>query len=96
MSILVQIMNKILFFILILFISCSSKAESVKKSINFDQVLLSESLSDTEKLMNLQIQLSKQQDQMLNMQKESFSLQSSFDSLKIEEQISIINKHDNR
>ena len=34
--------------------------------------------------MNLQIQLSKQQDQMLNMQKESFSLQSSFDSLKIE------------
>lgn len=77
-------MNKTLFFILIFFISCSSKTESVKKGINFDQVLLSESLSDTEKLINLQIQLSKQQDQMLNMQKESFSLQNSFDSLKTE------------
>lgn len=77
-------MNKILFFILIFFFGCSPNAEPVKKTINFDDVLLNEGLNDAEKLSKLSIKSSRQQEQILKIQKKTNILESSFDNLKIE------------
>ncbi len=77
-------MNKILFFILTLFFACSSKTEPNKKAVNFDHVLLNEGLNNSEKLTKLIIQSSRQQEEIVKIQKKTNTLQNSFDSLKIE------------
>ena len=76
-------MIKIISLILIFLIGCSNTSKATSSSINFDQVLKNESLSDSDKLIELQIQISKQEDQILRMQNNASNLKKSFDSLKV-------------
>jgi len=76
-------MIKITSLILIFLIGCSNTSKATSSGINFDQVLKNESLSDSDKLIELQIQISKQEDQILRMQNNASNLKKSFDSLKV-------------
>ena len=75
-------MLKTIFLLLFLFISCSPTPKNSSNNINFDQVLKYEELSESGRLVELQIQLSKQEDQILRTQNNLQTLQDSFDSLK--------------
>ena len=75
-------MIKILILISFFLISCTSAPKPVTSGIDFEQVLQNQNLNDSEKIIELQIQLSKQQDQMSEIRKRSLDLQTSFDSLK--------------
>ena len=75
-------MIKIIFLILLFLISCSTSSKATSSNINFEQVLKNQNLSDFDKLIELQIQISKQEDQILKIQKDANNLQNSFDSLK--------------
>tara|TARA_B100000676_G_scaffold260930_1_gene270960 strand:- start:5860 stop:6750 length:891 start_codon:yes stop_codon:yes gene_type:complete len=73
-------------FILFSFLlfSCSNiKEQSNSSNINFDNVLKYENLTDKEKLIELQIQLSKQEDVISLINNKANNLQFSFDSLKL-------------
>ena len=61
-------MLKTIFLLLFLFISCSPTSKNSSNNINFDQVLKYEELSESGRLVELQIQLSKQEDQILRTQ----------------------------
>ena len=75
-------MIKILILISFFLIGCASAPKPVNSGIDFEQVLKNQNLNDSEKIIELQIQLSKQQDQMSEIRKRSLDLQTSFDSLK--------------
>tara|TARA_Y100001970_G_scaffold102277_1_gene128474 strand:- start:19293 stop:20186 length:894 start_codon:yes stop_codon:yes gene_type:complete len=75
-------MIKTIILILSLFVGCSTAPKTVASHIDFEQVLQSENLNDSEKIIELQIQLSKQQDQILATTKKTLNLQVAFDSLK--------------
>tara|TARA_B100002051_G_C16742973_1_gene645529 strand:+ start:1058 stop:1948 length:891 start_codon:yes stop_codon:yes gene_type:complete len=73
-------------FILFSFLlfGCSNIKEQPNSSnINFDNVLKYENLTDKEKLIELQIQLSKQEDVISLINNKANNLQFSFDSLKL-------------
>ncbi len=74
-------MIKITLLTLIYLVACAPSKKPDVNVINFDQVLNNESLSDSERLIELQIQFSKQQDQISRIQSKSSDLQTSFDSL---------------
>ena len=75
-------MIKILILISFFLIGCTSAPKPVNSGIDFEQVLQNQNLNDSEKIIELQIQLSKQQDKILEMKKNTLDLQTSFDSLK--------------
>jgi TolA-binding protein len=75
-------MIKIIILISIPLIGCASTPKPVTSGIDFEQVLQNQNLNDSEKIIELQIKLSRQQDQMLEIRKQSLDLQASFDSLK--------------
>ena len=67
----------------ILFFSCSStKNQDSSSNIDFDSVLKYENLTDKEKLVEFQIQLSNHEDEINTINKKSNRLNFSFDSLK--------------
>tara|TARA_A100001011_G_C14322705_1_gene851706 strand:- start:8681 stop:9571 length:891 start_codon:yes stop_codon:yes gene_type:complete len=67
---------------LFLFSCTSTKNQSNSSNIDFDSVLQYENLTDKEKLIEFQIQLSKQEDIILSINKKSDYLKFSLDSLK--------------
>ena len=75
-------MIKIIFLILLFFIGCASSSKPISTGINFNEVLKNENLSDSDKIIELQIQLSKQEDKILKINKNAINLENSFDSLK--------------
>ena len=75
-------MIKIILLTLLFLIGCTPSKKSIKNGIDFNQVLMNENLSDSEKLIELQIQISKQEDRILRIQNKAFNLENSFDSLK--------------
>ena len=76
-------MIKTFILLSILFFSCSStKNQPTSSKIDFDNVLKYENLSDKEKLVEFQIQLSKHEDEIHTISKKSNKLKFSFDSLK--------------
>ena len=76
-------MIKIMSLILVFLFACSTSVEPTQNSINFDQILKNKNMNDSEKIIELQIQNSKQEDQILRMQKNTDDLLNSFDSLKV-------------
>ena len=76
-------MIKIMSLILVFLFACSTSVEPTQNSINFDQILKNKNMNDSEKIIELQIQISKQEDQILRMQKNTDDLLNSFDSLKV-------------
>ena len=76
-------MIKTFILLSILFFSCSStKNQATSSNIDFDNVLKYENLTDKEKLVEFQIQLSKHEDEIYNINEKSNKLRFSFDSLK--------------
>ena len=76
-------MIKIFILFSILLFSCSSsKNQPNSASVNFDNVLKYENLTQAEKLIEFQVQLSKQDDIILLINKRANNLKFSFDSLK--------------
>ena len=53
-------MIKIIFLISLFFIGCVPSSKVISTGVNFNEVLKNENLSDSEKIIELQIQLSKQ------------------------------------
>ena len=75
-------MIKIILLTLLFLIGCSTSKETIAPGIDFNEVLMNENLTDSEKLIELQIQISKQEDQILRIQNKAINLENSFDSLK--------------
>ncbi len=76
-------MIKIFILFSILLFSCSSsKNQPNSASVNFDNVLKYENLTQAEKLIEFQVQLSKQDDIILLINNRANNLKFSFDSLK--------------
>ena len=76
-------MIKTFILLSILFFSCSStKSQATSSKSEFDNVLKYEKLTDNEKLVEFQIQLSKHEDEIYNINEKSNKLRFSFDSLK--------------
>tara|TARA_B110000014_G_C20125654_1_gene599351 strand:- start:1335 stop:2222 length:888 start_codon:yes stop_codon:yes gene_type:complete len=75
-------MIKITSLILFCLFACSPPVESASNTINFDQILKNQNMTDSEKITDLQIQISKQEDQILRMQKNADNLSNSLDSLR--------------
>ena len=61
-------MIKIILLTLLFLIGCAPSKKTIESGIDFNKVLMNENLSDSEKLIELQIQISKQEDQILRMQ----------------------------
>ena len=76
-------MIKTIFLSLLFLFGCSPRVEPTQNSINFNQILENQNMTDSEKIIELQIQISKQEDQILRMQNKTNVLLSSFDSLKV-------------
>ena len=77
-------MIKILILFSLFFYGCSTtKEQSSAPNINFDSVLKNENLSDSQKLIELQIQLSKQEDKISLIRNSTNNLRFSFDSLRL-------------
>ena len=76
-------MIKTIFLSLFFLFGCSPRVEPTQNSINFNQILENQNMTDSEKIIELQIQISKQEDQILRMQNKTNVLLSSFDSLKV-------------
>ena len=75
-------MIKIILLTLLFLIGCSSSKKTIGPGIDFNEVLMNENLTDSEKLIELQIQISRQEDQILRIQNKAINLENSFDSLK--------------
>ena len=75
-------MIKTILLTLLFLIGCSSSKKTIAPGIDFNEVLMNENLTDSEKLIELQIQISKQEDQILRIQNKAINLENSFDSLK--------------
>ena len=75
-------MIKIILLTLLFLIGCSTSKETIAPGIDFNEVLMNENLTDSEKLIELQIQISRQEDQILRIQNKAINLENSFDSLK--------------
>tara|TARA_Y100001970_G_scaffold229875_1_gene285240 strand:- start:463 stop:1356 length:894 start_codon:yes stop_codon:yes gene_type:complete len=75
-------MIKTILLTLLFLIGCTPSKKTIESGIDFNKVLMNENLSDSEKLIELQIQISKQEDQILRMQNKAINLENSFDSLK--------------
>ena len=76
-------MIKTFILLSMLLFSCSStKNQASSSNIDFDSVLKYENLTDKEKLVEFQIQLSKHEDEIYTINKKSNKLKFSFDSLK--------------
>jgi tol-pal system protein YbgF len=75
-------MIKIIFLILLFFIGCTPSPKPILTGVNFNQVLKNENLSDSEKIIELKIQISKQEDKILKIKKNTINLENLFDSLK--------------
>ena len=75
-------MIKITPLILLCLFACSPPVESASNTINFDQILKHQNMTDLERITELQIQISKQEDQILRMQKNTDDLSNSLGSLK--------------
>ena len=77
-------MKKIIYFtfILILIVSCSSNSNDFESEIDFNDVLKDQDMSDTDKIIDLKISLSRQQDEILNLKKNLNYFENAFDSLE--------------
>jgi len=75
-------MIKTILLTLLFLIGCSSSKKTIAPGIDFNEVLMNENLTDSEKLIELQIQISRQEDQILRIQNKAINLENSFDSLK--------------
>jgi len=75
-------MIKIILLTLLFLIGCVPSNQTIESGIDFNKVLMNENLSDSEKLIEMQIQISKQEDQILRIQNKAINLENSFDSLK--------------
>ena len=69
-------------FTIILFGCSSSKNQAISSNIDFDDVLNNENLSEKDKLIELQIELSKQEDIIKYLNEKTTNLNFSFDSLR--------------
>jgi len=69
-------------FTIILFGCSSTKNQAIPSSIDFDYVLNNENLSEKDKLIELQIELSKQEDIIKYLNEKTTNLNFSFDSLR--------------
>ena len=61
-------MIKTIFLSLLFLFGCSPRVEPTQNSINFNQILENQNMTDSDKIIELQIQISKQEDQILRMQ----------------------------
>ena len=75
-------MIKIILLTLLFLIGCAPSKKMIGPGIDFNEVLMNENLTDSEKLVELQIQISRQEDQILRIQNKAINLENSFDSLK--------------
>jgi len=75
-------MIKIILLTLLFLIGCAPSKKTIGPGIDFNEVLMNENLTDSEKLVELQIQISRQEDQILRIQNKAINLENSFDSLK--------------
>ncbi len=75
--------RKIFSIILTIFLfSCSASSKTDDSNIDFSQVLNAENMTDSEKITELKIQLSRQEDQIRRLQLDLVDITFSFDSLK--------------
>ena len=76
-------MLKITSLIILFFISsCATKRSDSNSEIDFSQVLSNQNLSDSEKIIELKIALSRQEDKINNLENNVKYFESAFDSLK--------------
>lgn len=76
-------MLKITSLIILLFISsCATKRSDTNSEIDFSQVLSDQNLSDSEKIIELKIALSRQEDKINNLENNVKFFENVFDSLK--------------
>ena len=71
----------LIIFYIFLF-SCSASSNSEDNNIDFSDVLNSQNTTDSEKIIELKVQLSKQEDQIIKLNKNLVNISFSFDSLK--------------
>ena len=77
-------MIKTLYFIFtaIFILSCSSYQNDLDAEIDFDDVLKDQNMSDSDKIIELKIALSRQEDQISNLKNNLDYFENAFDSLK--------------
>tara|TARA_B100002051_G_scaffold86546_1_gene82724 strand:+ start:122 stop:1000 length:879 start_codon:yes stop_codon:yes gene_type:complete len=76
-------MLKITSLIILLFISsCATKRSNTNSEIDFSQVIDDQNLSDSEKIIELKIALSRQEDKINNLENNVLYFENAFDSLK--------------
>ena len=78
-----MIKKLILFILHIFLLSCSTSSNSTNNNIDFSDVLENQNTTDSDKIIQLKIQLSKQEDQIKNLEKNLHNMIFSFDSLKV-------------
>jgi len=71
----------LIIFYIFLF-SCSASSNSEDNNIDFSDVLNSQNMTDSEKIIELKVQLSKQEDQIIKLNTDLVNMSFSFDSLK--------------
>ena len=72
-------MIKIILLTLLFLIGCAPSKKTIGTGIDFNEVLMNENLTDSEKLVELQIQISRQEDQILRIQNKAINLENSFE-----------------
>ena len=76
-------MFKITSLIILLFISsCATKRSDTNSEIDFSQVISDQNLSDSEKIIELKIALSRQEDKINSLENNVKFFENAFDSLK--------------
>ena len=76
--------KKILLIIFSIFLfSCSTSDSKNDNNIDFSDVLNDQNMSDSEKIIELKIKLSRQEDYIQGLQQDLVSINSSFDSLRV-------------
>ena len=77
-------MIKFIYFTLIISLfSCSSNRRDVQSKIDFSDVLNDQNMSDSDRIIELKIALSRQQDEIFKLQNNLNYFENAFDSLKI-------------
>ncbi len=76
-------------FIAIFILSCAPTQSDFNTEIDFDDVLRDQSMSDSDKIIELKIALSRQEDQISNLENNLNYFENAFDSLKASNQLVI-------